>query len=352
MRNKKILVVVGLIIVINALFVAVFSNNKNLDKIKIGVILPLSGEQAVIGDGIRNALELANNQLKVPYTIIYEDDGFDPKKGVAAYLKLINLDKVNLIINTSPTTADAIAPLIKDSPIIVFQIAEPSESFDDTIFQIMPSASTLYTELGRVVSTYFSNVALVYQDSGTFKNAASRFSESFDVASSSIFVIGGKSDVSRMATLIASNKEYQAVSVLATPEIGVPFLSKWYLMKDSTQKIFCNPDMEVTIIPYIESIGDEPFDGCISVFFKRQNDTFSNLYERQYNSKPAFAADYAYDLIGLINKTYNSNVLTWKSNLSTINYEGFSGVIRFDHNGTRVGDFTQKVFRDGIFIEK
>lgn len=352
MKNKKILAILGLLILIIVFVSFVSLGDKNPNGIKIGVILPLSEEQAVIGEGIKNALELANNQLSKPYKIIYEDDGFDPKKGVTAYLKLRNIDKVNVIINTSPTTADAIEPLIKESPILVFQIAEPSRSSDDTIFQIMPSASTLYTELGHVVSKYFSNVAFVYQDTGTFKNAVSRFSESFGVASSSSFVIRDKSDASRMATLIASNKEYEAVSVLATPEIGAPFLSKWYLMKGSTQKIFCNPDMEVTITPYVESMGNKPFEGCVSVFFKKQDDRFLNLYEKQYNKKPAFAADYAYDLIGLIDRTYDSKVLKWKINLSTIEYEGLSGSIRFDNNGTRVGDFAEKVFRGGVFVEK
>jgi branched-chain amino acid transport system substrate-binding protein len=351
MKNKKILAILALFILIIILASSVFLSNKNSDEIKIGVILPLSGEQAVIGDGIRNALELANNQLSKPYKIIYEDDGFDPKKGVAAYLKLRNIDKVNVIINTSPTTADAIEPLVKESPILVFQIAEPSKSSDDTIFQIMPSASTLYTELGHVVSKYFSKVAFVYQDTATFKNAVSRFSESFGTASSSNFVISDKSDVLRIATLIANNKEYEAVSILATPGIGVPFLSRWYLMKGSTQKIFCNPDMEVTITPYVESLGNKPLEDCVSVFFRKQDNRFSNLYEKQYNKKPAFAADYAYDLIDLINKTYDPEVFTMKSNLSSINYEGLSGLIRFDGNGTRVGDFSEKVFKDGVFVE-
>jgi len=72
------------------------------DGVKIGVVVTLSGPAAVIGNDMRDAFDLALEQLGgkmagKPVTIIYEDDGQKPDVGKQKTDKLIESDKVEFL---------------------------------------------------------------------------------------------------------------------------------------------------------------------------------------------------------------------------------------------------------------
>lgn len=81
---------------------------------KIGVIAPLSGNNAALGINSRRALEMALEEIPdktVHYQIIYEDDGFQAARAASAAHKLINVDKVDAIIACSAVSGAAAAPI-------------------------------------------------------------------------------------------------------------------------------------------------------------------------------------------------------------------------------------------------
>src|SRR5258705_13542038 len=70
--------------------------------IKIGFLSTFSGPVAVIGNDMRNSVELALDHLGrkmggLPVEVIYEDDGFKPEVGKQKTDKLIESDKVDFI---------------------------------------------------------------------------------------------------------------------------------------------------------------------------------------------------------------------------------------------------------------
>jgi branched-chain amino acid transport system substrate-binding protein len=71
----------------------------SVEKTKIGVIAPLTGNAAELGQHIQRGLEIANKNLGYKYDIIYEDDACtDTKAALSAAQKLATIDKVNLVI--------------------------------------------------------------------------------------------------------------------------------------------------------------------------------------------------------------------------------------------------------------
>src|SRR5215469_9635111 len=73
------------------------------DTIKIGFISTFSGPTAVIGNDMRNSFELALDHLGrkmagLPVEVIYEDDQQKPEVGKQKTDKLIESDKVDLIV--------------------------------------------------------------------------------------------------------------------------------------------------------------------------------------------------------------------------------------------------------------
>ena len=71
-------------------------------KVKIGFITTLSGSQAVIGQDMRDAVELALDHLgrkmaSLPVEVIYEDDTFKPDVGKQKSEKLVQQDQVHFV---------------------------------------------------------------------------------------------------------------------------------------------------------------------------------------------------------------------------------------------------------------
>src|SRR5437879_10190599 len=70
--------------------------------IKIGFVSTFSGPTAVIGNGMRNSVELALDHLGrkmggLPVEVIYEEDQQKPEVGAQKTQKLIETDKHNFI---------------------------------------------------------------------------------------------------------------------------------------------------------------------------------------------------------------------------------------------------------------
>src|SRR3989338_2822566 len=92
---------------------------KSPDTLKIGAMLPLTGDLAYVGQEMQRGMELALEEADNPnIKIIYEDDlTFDIKSSVNAANKLVNVDKVDVIFNSVVDTIKALAPILNQHKI-------------------------------------------------------------------------------------------------------------------------------------------------------------------------------------------------------------------------------------------
>lgn len=88
---------------------------------RIGAILPLSGDSAAAGIACRNGIEFARDSLppeiRERYRVEYEDDGLQPRQSLAAFQRLLQGGKLDLLLNFSSGTAKALAPLAEKNRI-------------------------------------------------------------------------------------------------------------------------------------------------------------------------------------------------------------------------------------------
>lgn len=112
---KKIALSVLALIIALILFFALKPTPKPIQPsekpiVKIGVIGPLTGDIATMGQNCRNAIELALDNIKdspVTYQMIYEDDAYQPAKAAMAANKLTSVDKVSALITCSAISGSA-----------------------------------------------------------------------------------------------------------------------------------------------------------------------------------------------------------------------------------------------------
>jgi len=90
--------------------------------IKIGMIGPISGENANIGQNMRDGILLRLSELSEDthyrYEVVLEDDGFENKKTNLAIVKLRDIDKVDAVVSCWGQASSVIIPQLKDTGII------------------------------------------------------------------------------------------------------------------------------------------------------------------------------------------------------------------------------------------
>ncbi len=93
--------------------------------VKMGGVLPFTGELAYVGNNIREGVTLALEELStttnVRFEFIWEDGKFAPAESVSAAQKLISVDKVDSIISLWDT-ADVIAPIAEKAKVVQLSI--------------------------------------------------------------------------------------------------------------------------------------------------------------------------------------------------------------------------------------
>jgi branched-chain amino acid transport system substrate-binding protein len=95
----------------------------------IGAILPLSGVQAIYGQGIREGIDLAadginaTEDFSIRVKIVYEDTASDVKNAPAAAHKLISQDKAVVLITGLSPTSLAVAPIAEEKRVVLFTMA-------------------------------------------------------------------------------------------------------------------------------------------------------------------------------------------------------------------------------------
>lgn len=86
----------------------------NRPVVKIGVMLPMSGEIAEFGENSRYAIEFAVEDHKnspIKFDIIFEDDTFTPSRAAVIANKFISVDKVDAIVSTFSPIGSAVSPI-------------------------------------------------------------------------------------------------------------------------------------------------------------------------------------------------------------------------------------------------
>ena len=145
-KNRKTLL--GLILVALVAVVGYFlwrnaqeKTSEEKEVVKIGVILPLTGDAASYGKALKGGLDLAISDEK-RIELVYEDSQGDPKTAVVGANKLLFVDKVDMIVGDMfSNTTLAIAPIVsKQNKLLLTPTASLSSLSDiGTTFRLYPS---------------------------------------------------------------------------------------------------------------------------------------------------------------------------------------------------------------------
>lgn len=132
MKNKKILFIIVLAVVILAVLIIVHFSHKNVFQeeqvIKIGALFPLTGNLGYFGEQERAGMLLAVEDANKKYSDqmikpIFEDHKGDPKDGVAAFNKLVSTQNVKIFLTQISNVTMSLLPLIDENRAALMTLA-------------------------------------------------------------------------------------------------------------------------------------------------------------------------------------------------------------------------------------
>ena len=353
---KKYTLFISLIILLAVtVIVSMQSSSKETSSVTIGVILPLSGQYSSLGESERNAILLAEETINDPFIkIIIEDDGYETKKGISAYKKLVHIDGANVVVALSAPILEAIRPLAAEDNVLVLSLGESLFHEDDTVFQLMPASDVVYERLGFEASNLFSNVAVVYGEGSLWKLNADEFIKGTNTKSVTAYKLNSDLDY-RTEVQKMINAGHDAVTIFMPLEDGLKFAQNIRVLDTKNQmKVICDANMQFAINQYEEMLGRVRLDGCISTSLPNtMNSDFVSRYKESFNTDPLITADYSYDAIAIVSDLKRrAEIKEWPRVLNDAYvFSGASGEYKFNNFGTRDAASALYKYTNGMFVE-
>lgn len=354
--NKRVITVIFLIATIGIIFFLIRKKNNSIstDKIKIGVVLPLSGPVAEPGKNVLSGIQISVNAYNdttknKKIELIIEDSKSNPKDGVSAFKKLVEVDKAQIVIGDIMSSVFlAMAPIAEKEKILLISPGASNPAVTnagDYIFRDYTSdnydgvvmAGYIYAMLNKKRTA----VAYVNNDYGVGVKDA--FIAEYEKKGGTISAIesytGGQTDLKTIARKLKESQP-ECIYIVGNPaENG--YLVKELKNQNSKAQITGNLSFEDESF---YKIAGTAYDSIIfsSPFF---NITSNNAYTRnfvikfreKYDKDPSVEAALGYDVGGILIKALADckyNVKDIKDAMYRVqNFEGVTGNTSFDVNG-------------------
>ncbi|TAK57043.1 amino acid ABC transporter substrate-binding protein [Patescibacteria group bacterium] len=372
-KTAKIVLAVVLVILVIWGFVSV-QNNNSTEPIKIGVPTILSGDFAVAGENIVNAVKIAIEDVNIQggvngrqLLMVPEDSKCDSKGGLSAVSKLVNVDGVRYMIGGMCSNGTlAAAPLANEKHALIMTPVTGGKNVDEAgeyIFRIANSdilagrdiAQAMlkkgYTRVGVIsaITEYTLDIKNTFEQVMKSAGATVVISEEFQPGTNDYRTLIGKiKNAKPQAILVLSQLGTDAAKFIKqSRELGlqVPLFTDFTLIvNDNAKKIAGSYEGIYFADPAYGS------DTMAQVFFDR--------YEEVYKIKSAipFHAASSYDAVMMYVDALRAvgddsvEVKDWL--LANVkNRKGLMGTFSLDSTGNSDLGFVIKQVKGDQFIE-
>lgn len=372
MKKNIIIIITTIIIVALTGYYFWNKNHKKSTKengiVKIGAILPLTGDAAIYGQAMKNGLQLAfdESKLKNSIQLIFEDDMGKNLQATSAGQLLVD-QHVNVIIGGAQSkTADVLIPIIIRNEILLISPGASSIDFDKIspfFFRLWPSdsydgkimADLIVKKLNiRDIAVFYTNskygegIKKVFEDIAKRNNGNIVFSEPFTEGvkdfrtqilkiklsgAKAVFLPGYFAEVS---VILKQMKELNIdIKILGTSSFHDEKLID-YLGETMNGVIFSFPEFDI-----------ESENNVIK--------EFSIKYTTRYNMKPDIWAALTYDCFKVVEKALINGAKSpkeiQKELLMIRDFPGVSGIFSFDEDGNVVKSFSILTVKNGQFVK-
>ncbi|MBI5055114.1 MAG: ABC transporter substrate-binding protein [Nitrospirae bacterium] len=323
---------------------------------KVGMVAPLSGTAAYLGEGMRNAMLLAKDHLKntkYNYEIVVEDDQLDPKVTASAANKLINVDKVDAIVSIEAGPGNVVSHLATSNNKIHFGITAVSGVANgvNNFLHWTPAieqARVLVNELrkkGIKKVGIFRSVSL--EDWLEYVEAVRTLIKDTDIkiVTEQTFT----DDQKDFRSFIAKAKETKPdIYFFVVPTPALEILTKQLREAGDNTPLTSIESFEATEEPQL-------FEGYWYVSAAEPAGGYTTSYKEKYHKNPTICSGNVYDIFNLIVTAVENAKSSSKPSAQEIsaelkklkNYSGAMGPLSVGDNGVVLSKAQLKMIRNG-----
>lgn len=370
--KRNIWIVIGFVVVVALAIVLIVTQTRREPKvIKIGAILPLTGDNAQWGIPPRKGAELAIKEINATggikgkkLVLLAEDTRCEPGAGVSAFNKLLAVRGLKVMLGgVCSSVTLATAPIAEKNRIILISPASTNPKITEAgyyVFRVIPSDAFR----GKIFAEYLFNdlkirsVALLYINNEGGVGNRNAFMHRFTELGGKILLDESyEQDATDMRSQIAKTKASKAEALIVVSYLGDTPL----IMKQSKELGLALPlyfQTEAVEDPNVLRAAGNASEGATYILPApaegERPEKFSKMYVDKYSSKPELFAAEAYDAIHLIADAINAPKEAYISTdqireylYGVKNYSGASGTITFDSNGDVQKPMAIKKIKEG-----
>ena len=365
-KEKKIILItfVITIVIVIGIFAIQTINSPSKNNINIGVIFPLTGPAAYLGEATQNAVEMATEEVnnsnllgKRNLKIIGGDSKADPKEAVTVFRNLSSLHKMTAMYCLTAADTFAVAPLSNKMSIPFFTgtIAPGVADLGDFIFR---NASNLNFDAEMLAALCANDlklkrIALLSVNLPIISSLEKAFSQKFESLGGTFLGteygnLGDTDFRTQLSKIKAKNPD--GIYCIGYKEIG--FMLKQARELGVNVQFLGAAGMESQDIV---NIAGKAAEGAI---YTQANDnlaqTFVDSYSKRYNKRPDINAAQAYDTIKIIATVIGDKELSSDEIrvglLNVKDYIGVTGPTTFLPNGDTNKTPIFKTIKEGNFV--
>ena len=340
-------------------------------EIRVGVVLPLTGDGGPLGQIVRNGMELARDEANryefgtATLQFIVEDSESTPEVAAAAFEKLIYEDKVSVILGPGYSSAAAVAfPIAQENRVVAFSptaAAAGLGAIGDFVFRVPAPVSRIAQSTLEVVTSelQLNRIAVIYDSTDVF--STSGFEETrkalgdlgVETLTAEAFATGQtdfSAELSRIDNLkpdviLVWTRPLQRVAIpVQGRELGIPYEIPFLVFGFASSQI--------------EQAGPAAEGLITGTFWSRSIDTPANRafienYRARFRGEPDLFAAEGYVCVrilaaALVRAGSTSSELV-RDALATIEMPTVVGQFAFDANGDPTYPAVLQVVRNGKF---
>ena len=370
MKKKWIIttVIIALIVILLGLKFWNKNDSTNNGVVKIGAILPLSGNSAVLGEPKKRAFEIALDQYNAKgkkLEIVFEDNFGSASDGASAFNKMLLKNDFDCFYIDLTPVVNACIPIVDSHKVITFAgtaVAEVTNE-SDYLFRIFAGGDQEIELMVDYLNNNSVKKVYVLHTNELFGTSAYHYFEKLFLKVGGE-VVGvdeypmGNADFKTLLAKIKSTKAEKYI-ILGYGNEYAALLKQAKDYKIDPKMLVCNlggANNSVMELP-AEFTNGLTFVGPRFAYLLSINSltpkmkAFVDAYKKKYGENPYFHAAYAYDMITVFMDSYGDGTKSKEKIMSDIkaikNYEGVSGTISFKDNGDAETDLVTAQYENG-----
>lgn len=331
---------------------------KETGPVKVGVMVPLTGDAASYGTGVKNGIEMAKKDLNATNVeLVYEDSKCDGKEAANAINKLVSVDKVAAVIGELCSGASlAAAPVAEQNKVVMVSPASTAPNLSDAgeyIFRVVPS-DALQGAFGAklVADKGFKKLAVLYGNEdygiGFNKVLGGEFPKTGGTVVAAEAFEKGAVDMRTQVTKVKAANPDAIYIISNSPDSGVAAL-KQLKQQGVNAVVFGSEGFKSDdIIKGAKGAAE----GLMLTTVSGGTADFMSKHQAMYNAAPGPFAAQGYDAMTAVGKAVQGGAATGeaiKNALMGLEFDGVSGKIKFDAKGDVSGNYDVFVVKDGKF---